>query len=184
MSPFTAAGSLLLVAFFGLEILLRGGGEARSVDAGSQDRGSTLAIGLAFGLSVAAGLLVHLLAVPAGIRAAGLALMLCGLPLRVWAMRTLGRFYSRALRTQAGQRVVSEGPYRIVRHPGYAASLLVWMGFGLALGSLAATLLIAACVGAAYAWRIRTEEALLRRQLGAEYERYARRTARLLPGLF
>jgi Isoprenylcysteine carboxyl methyltransferase (ICMT) family len=49
----------------------------------------------------------------------GVALMGGGLVLRVWAARVLGAFYTRTLRTSAGQRVVAEGPYRLVRHPDH-----------------------------------------------------------------
>jgi protein-S-isoprenylcysteine O-methyltransferase Ste14 len=43
-------------------------------------------------------------------------------------MRTLGRAYSRTLRTER-ERVVEAGPYRHVRHPGYLGSNLIWLGF-------------------------------------------------------
>jgi protein-S-isoprenylcysteine O-methyltransferase Ste14 len=36
-------------------------------------------------------------------------------------MHALGAYYSRTLRSAAEQGVVDTGPYRLVRHPGYAA---------------------------------------------------------------
>ena len=49
----------------------------------------------------------------------GVVLMAAGFVLRVISMRTLGRFFTRTLRTREQQHVVSTGIYRVVRHPGY-----------------------------------------------------------------
>ena len=65
---------------------------------------------------------------PAVVRPLGIVLQASGLGVRVWAMGTLGRAYSRTLRVDDDQGVVETGPYRLVRHPGYAGSLLVWLG--------------------------------------------------------
>src|SRR5690606_5394795 len=45
-------------------------------------------------------------------------LMVVGYLLRYWAMKTLGENFTRTLRVSKGQRVVSHGPYTLVRHPG------------------------------------------------------------------
>ena len=66
----------------------------------------------------------------------GLGLEAAGLALRAWSMRTLGRSYSRTLRVGDAQQLVDSGPYRFVRHPGYAGSLLIWTGFALTSRSL------------------------------------------------
>jgi protein-S-isoprenylcysteine O-methyltransferase Ste14 len=58
---------------------------------------------------------------PRGAGSAGVALQAGGLALRAWSMHTLGAYYSRTLRSATGQGVVDTGPYRLVRHPGYAA---------------------------------------------------------------
>src|SRR5262245_58381847 len=65
--------------------------------------------------------------------AAGYAVALAAL---VWAMRS-NRFYSSVVRVQGDreQRPITTGPYAIVRHPGYAASILGAASGGLALGS-------------------------------------------------
>jgi protein-S-isoprenylcysteine O-methyltransferase Ste14 len=84
---------------------------------------------------------------------------------RAWSMRTLGASYSRTLRTGEAQPLVDEGPYRLVRHPGYAGSLLTWSGFAMASRSLPVFVLVSGLLGWAYRDRIRAEE-----------EDYARRT--------
>jgi protein-S-isoprenylcysteine O-methyltransferase len=76
------------------------------------------------------------------------------------------------------------GPYRWLRHPAYAGTLITYFGYGLAIGSWVGALVFAAVVAAAYVPRIRVEEAELTRALGDSYRAYARETARLVPGLW
>jgi len=76
------------------------------------------------------------------------------------------------------------GPYRLLRHPGYAGTLISYLGFGLAIGSWIGALVWVAIVAAGYVPRIRVEEAELTLALGDSYRDYARSTARLVPGLW
>jgi protein-S-isoprenylcysteine O-methyltransferase Ste14 len=110
----------------------------------------------------------------------GVGVQTLGLGLRAWSMRTLGRSYTRTLRTEGAQRVVEAGPYRLIRHPGYAGSLLIWLGFALTSRSLLVLEVVGGLVGGAYHRRVAAEEALLGRDLSG-YEAYARRTKRLIP---
>ena len=95
-------------------------------------------------------------------------------------MRTLGAAYSRTLRTDDAHAVVDEGPYRLIRHPGYAGSLLTWAGFALTSRSLPVVAVVTGLLGRAYRRRITAEEALLRRDLPG-YTEYSHRTKRLVP---
>jgi protein-S-isoprenylcysteine O-methyltransferase Ste14 len=102
----------------------------------------------------------------------------------IWAM-TVNDFYSRVVRIQRdrGQYVVSEGPYRYVRHPTYIGTILSWVCAALALGSwlaLAPVVLIAATFTA----RTALEDWTLQEEL-AGYKEYAQRVRyRLLPGIW
>ena len=181
-----AAGSLALAGFFALEAATRQRGSASSLDASADDRGTTEAIVRAYAVAGVATPLLRLAPVPSlpsRVAATGLALELTGIGIRAWSMRTLGRAYTRTLRTEGGQRVVDDGPYRLVRHPGYLGSLLIWTGFGLASQSLPAATVVVAVVGDAYRRRIEAEEALLVRDLPG-YAAYAGRTKRLLPSVW
>ena len=73
---------------------------------------------------------------PAALQIAGLAAFGCGFALVVWST-VVNRFYSSAVRLQAerGQEVITSGPYRLVRHPGYLGWILFALFSGLALGS-------------------------------------------------
>ena len=95
-------------------------------------------------------------------------------------MRTLGGAYSRTLRTDDAHAIVEEGPYRLIRHPGYAGSLLTWTGFALTSGSLSTVVVVTGLLGRAYRRRITAEEALLRRDLPG-YAEYSHGTKRLVP---
>ena len=95
------------------------------------------------------------------------------------------RFFSAVVRIQTdrGQTVVTSGPYRLVRHPGYAGGMLAWLAAPLALDSLWA-LLPAALTALALVIRTILEDRMLHAGLPG-YAEYAQRTrARLLPGVW
>ncbi|UMB71009.1 methyltransferase family protein [Mycobacterium paraterrae] len=117
---------------------------------------------------------------PRAAAATGLIMQACGFVLRVWSMRTLGDFYTRTLRTAQHQHLVETGPYRLIRHRGYAGALSVWTGLALASRSAPAVVLVAALMGRAYRRRITAEEELLRRAL-PDYSDYSHRTRKLVP---
>lgn len=96
-------------------------------------------------------------------------------------MRILGRFFTRDVAAQAGQEVVQEGPYHLIRHPAYTGTLITLLGVGLALtnwASLIATLVVPL---AGYLYRISVEERLLQEALGEPYRVYMQKTRRLIP---
>jgi len=74
--------------------------------------------------------------VPLVVHAGGLIAHVSGMGLAMRAM-VVNRFFSPVIRIQEerGHRLITEGPYRFVRHPGYAGMLLLCLGSGLVLGS-------------------------------------------------
>jgi protein-S-isoprenylcysteine O-methyltransferase Ste14 len=87
------------------------------------------------------------------------------------------------IRVEENQKVISTGPYAIVRHPMYAAALVLMLGIPLALGSWWGLLAFAPGVPA-LVWRILDEERLLKRDLPGYAEYMQRTRSRLIPGLF
>jgi len=87
------------------------------------------------------------------------------------------------IRVEENQKVISTGPYAIVRHPMYTASLILMLGIPLALGSWWGFLAFVPGVPA-LVWRILDEERLLKRDLPGYVEYTQRVRFRLIPGLF
>jgi protein-S-isoprenylcysteine O-methyltransferase Ste14 len=96
----------------------------------------------------------------------------------IW--QRLSRRDTRSLRTTETQAVVDRGPYRLVRHPGYLGSIVVWVGSRLALNWLIAAA-TAVLLGVVYVHRIGAEERMLVEHFGEPYRSYTARTWRLLP---
>ncbi|MBX7552025.1 isoprenylcysteine carboxylmethyltransferase family protein [Streptomyces sp. NPDC004232] len=178
-----------IVCWIGYEVLLRRRefAAAGTWQADDRDRGSTRLLIVCFVATSVINTVFNSTAtaqLPIPVRWFGIAVLAGGLALRAWGMRTLSQYYTRTLRTVDGQRLVQEGPYRLIRHPGYCGSLLVWIGYSLGLGSWAATLIVAALLTTAYLWRISTEERLLTAAFGPAYADYRERTKRLVPYVF
>ena len=100
-----------------------------------------------------------------------------------WAMRA-NPFYSSVVRvqTERGHHAVAEGPYRFVRHPGYAATLFAILSGGAALGSLVGMVPLLAFFGL-FIRRTLLEDRLLQQELPG-YAEYAQKVRyRLVAGL-
>jgi protein-S-isoprenylcysteine O-methyltransferase Ste14 len=89
-------------------------------------------------------------------------------------------FSSAIIEVAAGQRVVTTGPYAIVRHPMYASAFLYLVGTPLALGSYRGLVAIAMIVPF-LVWRLVDEERLLLAQLPGYAEYRDRVRCRLVP---
>jgi protein-S-isoprenylcysteine O-methyltransferase Ste14 len=101
-----------------------------------------------------------------------------------WAMLS-NRFFSKAVRIQRdrGQTVVTDGPYRYIRHPGYVGALLYTTAMPVMLGSLWALI---PCVVTVLFLFLRTllEDRMLQNELEG-YTDYAQRVRyRLVPGVW
>jgi len=115
---------------------------------------------------------------------AGESVAVAGIALRIWAILTLDRFFTFVVGIAADHRVVQHGPYRLLRHPGYAGALLALLGVGLALANWLSLFVLVVVPVLALGARIVVEEATLARALGVEYLAYADRTARVIPGVW
>ncbi len=103
---------------------------------------------------------------------------------QIWAVAA-NPFFSTALRLQTdrGHHLVTHGPYRFVRHPGYLAMLFIVPFTALALGSGLA-LIPASIYGAIILFRVAREDRFLIDNL-AGYAHYAEKVRyRLIPGVW
>ncbi len=114
----------------------------------------------------------------------GIGLAAAGLGLRYWSRRVLGRFFTIGVVRQEGHRVVREGPYRTVRHPGYLGFLLFYTGLPLVVGSYVGLLLLSLPAAVVFVWLVVIEDGKMEAALGPDYTAYKADSARLLPGLW
>jgi len=114
----------------------------------------------------------------------GFILIALGYAFAVWALAE-NRFFSSVVRiqTERGHVVCDSGPYRFVRHPGYAGNMLALFGIVLALDSVW-TLIPAAVAFIIAVIRTVLEDQTLQAELPG-YRDYARRVRfRLIPGIY
>jgi protein-S-isoprenylcysteine O-methyltransferase Ste14 len=167
-----------------LELSLRVRETARGKGRRSHDRGTRVLIAISIGVTIAVAVATGSQAPPAAWQAAGVVVMWLGLATRISAVATLGRSFRTTVEVDAGQAVVSSGPYRWVRHPSYTGLLLIVAGFGLARGNWLSLLACLVLPLPAFVRRIHVEEAELTRVLGDGYRSYEADTARLVPGIW
>jgi protein-S-isoprenylcysteine O-methyltransferase Ste14 len=118
------------------------------------------------------------------IHLAGLALFVLGQGLFSWAMAS-NKYFSTLVRIQMDRdhAVATGGPYRHVRHPGYAGYIVSYLGTSLALGSLWA-IIPAGFIACLLLVRTALEDRTLQDELPG-YRDYAQRVRyRLLPGIW
>lgn len=111
----------------------------------------------------------------------GVLIFVVGLWIRFVAIRTLGHLFTHKLTIKRDHRLVTEGIYRYIRHPGYTGTLLQGIGMMVAARSWAGLLLFFLSAGTILVLRMFREEMMLKQTFGQEYENYARQTKRLIP---
>ena len=89
-------------------------------------------------------------------------------------------FVGATVRVFEGQKVISTGPYALVRHPKYVGDLVFILGIPLALGSWWGLLILAISIPG-LAWRILDEEKLLKKELPGYVEYMQKVRYRLVP---
>ncbi|HUE98023.1 MAG TPA: isoprenylcysteine carboxylmethyltransferase family protein [Anaerolineales bacterium] len=118
---------------------------------------------------------------PAWLRWIGVGIAIIGFALLQWAQVTLANSWSDTPRMMKEQTLITNGPYRTVRHPIYIAFILI-LGSTLFISS---NWLIGLCwagmVTLEVISRISFEESLLIEFFGEQYREYMKKTGRLLP---
>jgi protein-S-isoprenylcysteine O-methyltransferase Ste14 len=95
----------------------------------------------------------------------------------------LGRQFSVQVTLQKDHRLVTGGPYQVLRHPRYLGIILFNVGIALIFHSWLALLLVAA-LALVLLWRIHDEEAFMQQAFGTQWEAYARQSWRLVPFIY
>ncbi len=146
-----------------------------------------MAVSIGFPMVIVAGLDHRFgwsAAFPAWVNLLGFVMVAFGYAFACWAL-VENRFFSGVVRIQAerGHVVCDSGPYRIVRHPGYAGNILPLPGIVLGLSSLW-TLIPAAAALIIIVTRTVLEDRTLQAELPG-YREYARRVRyKLIPWIY
>lgn len=128
------------------------------------------------------------IAFPIWVRWAGLGLGVISVFINAWSHRTLsqklGEDFDPALRLLKVPALVTEGPYKKMRHPIYLAFLLMQISVLLLTSNWFIGLCGLAIIISVIAIRVPEEEKLLSEQFGDEYTNYMKQTGKLFPKLF
>ena len=182
---FAASAPYLGLAILGVVELANP--RSRRIDAASAARGTFWVIQVLVGSGMfAAFWLIHT-QLASDLRLGGFAapvgvtLCLLGAGIRVWAIRTLGAYFTRAVQVSTNQSIIESGPYRVIRHPSYTGSALEFLGIGIASDNWVSLACAVVPMLIAFAIRIHVEERALVEAIGEPYLAYQRRTKRVIP---
>ena len=109
----------------------------------------------------------------------GAVVFACGLLLAVWARIHLGRNWGMPMSQKDEPELVTDGPYRFVRHPIYTGILLGMVGTGLAISLW--WLIACVLIGAYFLYSAHVEEGNLMQTFPTQYPPYRARTKMLIP---
>ncbi|MGO9820723.1 MAG: methyltransferase family protein [Solirubrobacteraceae bacterium] len=111
----------------------------------------------------------------------GMVLFAAGAGLRWWSFWALGQYFTFTVDVSRDQQVVTQGPYRVLRHPGYVGGLLALIGLGVIYSNWVGLAGFACSALVIVLWRIHIEETALLRTAGEPYRLYAAHHKRLIP---
>lgn len=112
----------------------------------------------------------------------GLAIAVAGAILAIGSRVMLGRNWSATVQLKRDHELITDGPYRLVRHPIYTGFLLLFFGNAVMVGDWRG-LLAVAIVLVSFWRKFRLEESWLSRHFGEPYRLYQARTKALIPWL-
>jgi len=117
------------------------------------------------------------------IRWLGAGIITTGNLLFVWSHKSLGKEWSPVLEIRKGHTLITEGPYRFIRHPMYAAIILIGIGVSVLSANWIVSLSYMLPVICMYLVRVSDEEKMMTEYFGNDYREYVKRTGKLVPKL-
>lgn len=115
---------------------------------------------------------------------ATLTILFVGLFLRCWAIYTLGSFFTVHVAIHQEHKIISKGPYALIRHPSYTGLLLELLALALSYQHALSLGIIMVPAFIMLLIRIQMEERVLREHLGEDYRFYQKQTYVLFPYLY
>jgi protein-S-isoprenylcysteine O-methyltransferase Ste14 len=121
------------------------------------------------------------LSLPVWLRWAGGVLTCAGIYLFAWTHQTLGNNWTAVLALAKEHKLVTDGPYRYVRHPMYSAFFVIGFGFLLLSANWLIGVLYLGTLILMYVARVSAEEKMMTDRFGDAYRQYMKKTGRLFP---
>jgi protein-S-isoprenylcysteine O-methyltransferase Ste14 len=115
---------------------------------------------------------------------AGVVCLAVGLWLFARSHADLGTNWSITLEVRERHQLVTQGIYRTLRHPMYAALLIYSIGQALVVPNWVAGPSYGVAMALLFAFRLGPEERMMLEEFGKDYEAYRGRTKRLVPGIW
>jgi protein-S-isoprenylcysteine O-methyltransferase Ste14 len=176
---------VLLIFFFLIDFIIRKGKTAKSIEQTKDDNLSTIFIGFTFFIVLVLSAVLNFFNLGefdnSALARIGVIIMITGILIRIHSMLTLSHYYTRTLITVEKQKIVKKGLYKIIRHPGYLGTILIWSSAGLAMENKIIFTVATILILIAYYYRINNEEKMLLQNFGDEYADYKKQSWRLIP---
>jgi protein-S-isoprenylcysteine O-methyltransferase len=115
---------------------------------------------------------------------AAAAFLVAGMALRWYSINCLGKEFSVHVAIIEGHRLVTSGPYKLIRHPSYTGLLMISLGLGIHSNHIVGILVLTFPVFWAIHNRIEIEEAAMQAYFGIEYQLYREQTRKLIPYIY
>ena len=101
-----------------------------------------------------------------------------------WVHKTLGKNWSPALEIRKDHKLITEGPYKYIRHPMYTCMWLWVAGFWLISSNWIVGIVALLTWSILYFIRLPDEEKMMIEEFGQEYENYINRTKKIIPWVY
>lgn len=115
------------------------------------------------------------------VRVLGLALFIIFSWTQVWSFKHLGKNYSQEIIIQKEQKLITTGPYKLIRHPQYLSQILSDLGAGLALGGYIIIPLVLLVELPLFILRAKKEEELHKKYFTEEFTDYKKKSGFIIP---
>jgi len=100
---------------------------------------------------------------------------------RAWSVAVLGVYFTWHIKIQSGQKIITNGPYKFVRHPSYTGAWILYIFILLFINAWIAATLMGILLLLAFNRRMKYEEIKLIETFGDDYIKYSKKVKKIIP---